>query len=58
VLRSGGNASVERDEGLLWDETSAGETKGDAPVDREVDSICRTAVYVIRMYGGVGGAGP
>lgn len=46
-----------------WDETGVGATREDAPVGTgrppirivSFDSICRTAVYVIRMYGGVGG---
>lgn len=38
----------------IRDETSAGETREDAPVDKIV-LICRTTVYVIRMYG-MGGA--
>ena len=44
-----------------WDETDVGAAGRDAPVDAckryamRIDSICRTAVYVIRMPGGVGG---
>ena len=43
------------------DETAAGTRGVDAPVGVQgryalhVDSICRTAVYVTRSYGGVGG---
>ena len=44
-----------------WDETDAGAVGNDAPVGVQrpyamhIDSICRTAVYVTRSYGGVGG---
>ena len=44
-----------------WNETDVGAVGNDAPVgvqgryDLHVDSICRTAVYVTRSYGGVGG---
>ena len=51
-----------------WDESGLGALGNDAPVDAcaateslghngrmRADSICRTAVYVIRSYGGVGG---
>jgi hypothetical protein len=46
-----------------WDETGVGMMREDAPVETgcppirmpSFDLICRTAVYVIRMYGGVGG---
>jgi hypothetical protein len=44
-----------------WDEIEVGEVRKDAPVGvhrrfaRHVDLICRTAVYVTRAYGGVGG---
>jgi hypothetical protein len=57
LLRSGDNASIEQRELLLWDETSTGKTKEDAPVGMAVDLTCRTAVYVIYMYGDVGGEG-
>lgn len=46
-----------------WDETVVGAARNDAPVGapqryvRRVDSICRTAVYVTRTHGGVGGGG-
>jgi hypothetical protein len=42
------------------DETITGERKGDTPVDvsRDIDLIDRTAVYVTRMHGGVGGEAP
>ena len=46
-----------------WDEADVGAAGGDAPVGALgryavcADSICRTAVYVIRSYGGVGGGG-
>jgi len=40
---------------LIWDELSTGETGEDAPVSfTRANLICRTAVYVIRMCGGVG----
>ena len=58
LSRRRGNASVEQHQLLLWDETAAGKTKEDAPVEEEhlfrFDLICRTAVSVTRMYGGVG----
>jgi len=51
-----------------WDESGLGAARNDAPVDAcvataplrhnggmRIDSICRTAVYVTRSYGGVGG---
>ena len=51
-----------------WDEGGLGAARNDAPVDAcaatepirhngrmRIDSICRTAVYVTRSYGGVGG---
>ena len=51
-----------------WDESGIGAARNDAPVDAcaatepfrhigrmRIDSICRTAVYVTRSYGGVGG---
>ena len=44
-----------------WDETEVGAVGKDAPVGvrgqsaLHNDSICRTAVYVTRSYGGVGG---
>ncbi len=44
-----------------WDEIAVGAVREDASVDvrlawlRYIDSICRTAVYVTRSYGGVGG---
>jgi len=44
-----------------WDETDVGAVGNDAPVGVQrpyamhIDSICRTAVYVTRSYGGVGG---
>ena len=53
-----------------WDESGIGAARSDAPVDthgaiepigtmesKHADSICRTAVYVTRMHGGVGGRG-
>ena len=53
-----------------WDETAGGAAYSDAPVDthgaassirrsgsKRADSICRTAGYVTRMSGGVGGRG-
>ena len=44
-----------------WDEADVGAVRNDAPVGVHgryalgIDSICRTAVYVTRAYGGVGG---
>ena len=44
-----------------WDEIEVGEVGKDAPVGvhrrftLHTDLICRTAVYVTRSYGGVGG---
>ena len=44
-----------------WDEADVGAVGDDAPVGVHgrravhIDSICRTAVYVTRSYGGVGG---
>ena len=44
-----------------WGETGVGATGSDAPVGlhrqfkAQADLICRTAVYVTRSYGGVGG---
>jgi len=44
-----------------WDEAAVGAVGDDAPVGvhrpyaMPADSICRTAVYVTRSYGGVGG---
>jgi len=44
-----------------WDEADVGAVGDDAPVGVQgryalrIDSICRTAVYVTRSYGGVGG---
>jgi hypothetical protein len=44
-----------------WDEIEVGAVKRDAPVGVQrwfalhIDLICRTAVYVTRMCGGVGG---
>ena len=61
--RNGGTASGEptgRKPGG-WDEAAVGAAGGDAPVGAHgryamcIDSICRTAVYVTRMHGGVGG---
>ncbi len=53
-----------------WDESGLGAARNDAPVDAcvateplrhngrmRIDPICRTAVYVTRSYGGVGGGG-
>ena len=46
-----------------WDEADVGAAREDAPVRVHqryavhVDPICRTAVYVTRSYGGVGGGG-
>ena len=53
-----------------WDEADVGAVGNDAPVDAcaatepirhngrmGINSICRTAVYVTRSYGGVGGGG-
>jgi len=44
-----------------WDEADVGADGNDAPVGvhwpyaLHIDPICRTAVYVTRSYGGVGG---
>ena len=44
-----------------WDEANVGAVGNDAPVGVQgrsalhIDLICRTAVYVTRSYGGVGG---
>ena len=44
-----------------WDEIEVGEVGKDAPVGVQrwfalhIDLICRTAVYVTRSHGGVGG---
>jgi hypothetical protein len=44
-----------------WDEADVGAAREDAPVGVHgryavyINLICRTAVYVIRSYGGVGG---
>ena len=51
-----------------WDDSGIGAARNDAPVDAcaatesirhngrmRIDSICRTAVYVTRTHGGVGG---
>ena len=44
-----------------WDEADVGAAGNDAPVGVHgryafrIDLICRTAVYVTRMHGGVGG---
>ena len=51
-----------------WDESGIGAARNDAPVEARaatapirhngrmrIDSICRTAAYVTRSYGGVGG---
>lgn len=45
---------------LSENEAITGDRKGDTPVDafRDIDPICRTAVYVTRMHGGVGGGAP
>ena len=61
--RDDGNASGEptgrKPDG--WDETDVGAAGRDAPVGvhwryaMRLDPICRTAVYVTRSYGGVGG---
>ena len=53
-----------------WNEGELGAARNDAPVDgcattgpirhnggMRIDLICRTAVYVTRSYGGVGGRG-
>ena len=63
--RDDGNASGEptgrKPDG--WDETDVGAAGRDAPVGvhwrcaMRLDPICRTAVYVTRMHGGVGGRG-
>ena len=61
--RNGGRASGESMERRLhdWDEADVGAARENAPVGvRRLalphgDSICRTAIYVTRLYGGVGG---
>ncbi len=61
--RDDGNASGEPTGRKLggWDEADVGAAGNDAPVGvrgrsaMHVDLICRTAVYVTRLYGGVGG---
>ena len=61
--RNSGTASGESTGRKLggWDETDVGAAGDDAPVGVQgqsalhIDSICRTAVYVTRSYGGVGG---
>ena len=46
-----------------WDEADVGAAREDAPVGvhgqyaLRIDPICRSAVYVTRSYGGVGGGG-
>jgi hypothetical protein len=44
----------------IWDELAAGTPGPDAPVGvmAHPDSIHRTAVFVTRTYGGVGGGRP
>jgi hypothetical protein len=44
----------------IWDELAAGTPGDDAPggVTYHPDNICRTAGYVTRMSGGVGGGRP
>jgi hypothetical protein len=44
----------------IWDELAAGTPETDAPVGvmDHPDNICRTAGYVTRMSGGVGGGRP
>ena len=60
--RNCGIASVGREP--LGDEIVVGAAEEDAPVDVRLaslpclDSIYRTAVYVTRSYGGVGGEAP
>jgi hypothetical protein len=60
--RKDGIASVGRRP--LWDEPVVGAVRDEAPVEASrllllsSDLICRTAVYVIRSYGGVGGEEP
>ena len=63
--RNADTASGEPTERKLcgWDEIEVGSTGGDAPVSvchslmqrTHSDLICRTAVYVTRTHGGVGG---
>lgn len=63
MSKNGGNASGESAQRKLggWDEAAVGAMREDAPVGAywlhamALDSICRTAVYVTRSYGGVGG---
>lgn len=57
--RNGGTASVGRRP--MWDETVVGAVGDETPVEvrwsmpMSSAPICRTAVYVTRSYGGVGG---
>ncbi len=62
--RNSGHASGEAvgRKSSVWDETAVGAAREDAPVSMHegcyfahADLICRTAVYVTRMHGGVGG---
>ena len=62
--RNSGHASGETvgRKSWVWDETEVGAVREDAPVSvpsgcysEHADSIGRTAVYVTRMHGGVGG---
>jgi len=63
--RNAGTASGEsmRRQPSGWDEADVGAARADAPVGVHgqsavrIDPICRTAVYVTRSYGGVGGGG-
>ena len=63
MLRDRGTASGESRvrKRCGWDETAVGAAREEASIGGNVhyavpaDSICRTAVYVTRMYGGVGG---
>ena len=60
--RNVGTASVGRRR--IWDETAVGAVGKETPVEARrlmllsSDLICRTAVYVTRSYGGVGGEEP
>jgi hypothetical protein len=62
--RNSGHASGEAvgRQSSVWDEIEVGAVREDAPVSAHIaccsvpaDTICRTAVYVIRTHGGVGG---
>ena len=67
MARNSGSASGESSGRELWgwDEAAVGASREETPVEAQwlrwgpgaLDPICRTAVYVTRSYGGVGGGG-